>query len=136
MRPDVVVEEAELDKSAVERFEGINRDLSGHVLETLDPKAIIQYATDDAKASGRTFKPIGKHDTPAKGHWKVALVIAPGEDYHWYRQNTDGTWSGKAGTTEATKLDASRHVIKDPEKADRGIYTQFIGYFEIGSAEK
>lgn len=28
----------------------------------------------------------------------VALVIAPGIDYHWYKQDSDGYWSHKPET--------------------------------------
>ncbi len=60
---------------------------------------------------------------------KVALVIWPGWDYHWYRQDSDGKWSHKPGSTEATNLDNSYNEITDPETADRGGYTEFCGYF-------
>ena len=32
-----------------------------------------------------------------KCHYKVLLVIFPGIDYHWYRQDDDGKWSHKRG---------------------------------------
>jgi hypothetical protein len=59
----------------------------------------------------------------------VALVIAPGIDYHWYRRGTDGFWTHKMGPTPATNLDNSGHTITNPETADRGMYTVFAGYF-------
>ncbi len=49
----------------------------------------------------------------------VALVVAPGEDYHWYRYNDDGTWTHKPGETEATSEDSSGAAIADPRTADR-----------------
>jgi hypothetical protein len=68
--------------------------------------------------------------------WKVALVIAPGDDFHWYRQDADGTWSHKPGGTPATQSDASGNPITDPRTADRdyrGVgganYTLFCGCF-------
>ena len=70
-----------------------------------------------------------------KGNWKVALVLALGLDYHWYRQNTDGTWSHKQGSGPVTNLDGdgiNGHLITDIKTADRGIYTVLIGYFEVG----
>jgi len=60
---------------------------------------------------------------------KVALVIAPEWDYHWYRQGHDGMWSHKPGGTPATQLDNSGKLITTPETADRGWYTDFCGYF-------
>ena len=59
----------------------------------------------------------------------VALVIAPGHDFHWYRRDRDGMWSHKPGATEATNLDDSDRPISDPRTADRGAYTQFCGFF-------
>lgn len=52
------------------------------------------------------------------GTYEIALVVDPGVDYHWYRQNPDGTWSGKSGHPEATNLDASGNTIDDPRTAD------------------
>ena len=40
-------------------------------------------------------------------------------DYHWYRQDADGTWSHKPGLSTVTNLDASGQPISDPELADR-----------------
>ncbi|KRD32054.1 hypothetical protein ASE35_13950 [Lysobacter sp. Root916] len=63
----------------------------------------------------------------------VALVVAPGEDYHWYRRDAYGTWSHKPGQTAATNLDNSGSPINDPQYADRGPYTDFCGYFRLWS---
>lgn len=63
----------------------------------------------------------------------VALVVAPGEDFHWYRRDRFGTWSHKPGQTPATHLDNSGSQIYDPEYADRGNYTDFCGYFRVWS---
>ena len=60
---------------------------------------------------------------------KVAMVIWPNYDYHWYRMDRDGKWSHKPGSTEATNLDNSGNIIIDPQTANRGGYTVFCGYF-------
>jgi hypothetical protein len=64
---------------------------------------------------------------------KIALVVDPGTDYHWYRLGTNGMWSHKPGGTQATNLDASGNPIPNPETADRCsgwlCYTDFCGYF-------
>jgi hypothetical protein len=60
---------------------------------------------------------------------KMALVIRPGHDYHWYRRDTNGLWSHKPGGAHATNLDNSGNVIRDPRTADRGNYTDFVGFF-------
>lgn len=68
--------------------------------------------------------------TCAEGRQKIALAIAPEFDFHFYRQDADGTWSHKPGNTApATNLDDSGRAITDPATADRGIYTEFGGYF-------
>ncbi|MCF6441803.1 hypothetical protein L1077_20410 [Pseudoalteromonas luteoviolacea] len=59
-----------------------------------------------------------------------ALVLAPHYDYHWYRRDSNRRWSHKPGSTNATNLDNSNRTIYDPQRADRGVYTQFCGYFE------
>lgn len=63
------------------------------------------------------------------GKTKIALVIWPGVDYHWYRQDRDGRWTHKPGSTPATNLDNSGRIITNPETANRGGYTQFVGYY-------
>lgn len=60
---------------------------------------------------------------------QVALVIAPGFDYHWYRRDRNGLWSHKPGETEATNLDNAGDFIIDPRTADRGPYTIFCGCY-------
>lgn len=64
----------------------------------------------------------------------VALVVAPGYDYHWYRKDKDGKWSHKIGTAPATNLDNSNNIIVDPQTADRGPYTNFCGYFCVNKS--
>jgi len=64
---------------------------------------------------------------------KIALVVDPGTDYHWYRLDSDGMWTHKPGGTQATNLDNSNNPISNPETADRCggylCYTDFCGYF-------
>ncbi len=59
---------------------------------------------------------------------KIALVVAPGWDYHWYRLDSGGMWSHKPGGTRATNVDNSGNPISNPETANRGYYTDFCGY--------
>ncbi len=74
----------------------------------------------------------GEEDlTPDKGHY-IALVLdltMGDDDYHWYRQNDDGTWSHKPGRTAVINTDNSGDIITDPEHCDRGAYTVWGGYF-------
>ena len=61
--------------------------------------------------------------------WYMALVIWPGEDYHWYRYQSNGYWGHKPGRTAAKNTDNSGAVIYNPETANRGGYTNFCGYW-------
>ena len=82
-----------------------------------------------------TFRRIGRYDVCPAGTYKVALVVgvypngAP--DYHWYRQDADGLWSHKPGITEVSRTDKSGKLIIDPMTAERGYYTQFLGYYVV-----
>ena len=76
---------------------------------------------------------------PARSY-KVALVVSPGNalgagnDYHWYRQNPDGTWSHKPGLLAVSNKDSGGEIIVDPRTANRNPpgpvnYTEFCGCF-------
>lgn len=67
---------------------------------------------------------------PEEGHL-VALVVAPGWDYHWYRKDRTGWWSHKPGSTAATSLDNAGKKIYDPRSADRGPYTDFCTFMVV-----
>jgi len=62
----------------------------------------------------------------------VALFIWPGEDYHFFRLDSNGLWSQKSGRTEARAVDDSGRRIIDPRTADRGPYTVFAGWLGVG----
>lgn len=66
--------------------------------------------------------------TPAQGHF-IALVVAPGYDYHWYRLDRNRMWSHKPGGTPARNTDNAGKLISDPEKCSRYPYTDFCGYY-------
>lgn len=65
----------------------------------------------------------------AMNQTKIAVFLWPGVDYHWYREDSNGYWSHKPGSTYATNVDNSNDLITDPEDADRGYYTTLVGYF-------
>jgi hypothetical protein len=71
-----------------------------------------------------------KNACPRLGHL-VALVVAPGWDFHWYRKGPDGLWTHKPGSTQATNLDNSGNIITDPRTADRGPYTDFCAFMIV-----
>jgi hypothetical protein len=99
-------------------------------------------------------------------HYLVALVTTSNDateydhvaktvrraDYHWYRQNPDGTWSHKPGHGAAVATDSDGHAITNPETAARISkldpfvtatgetyqqvidYNEFCGYFYVKSS--
>ncbi len=101
------------------------------------------------EADGRGGKITFLGDTPestlgaGKGTYVVALVVDAQDgiqDYHWYRHDADGSWSGKSGTAPVTNLDASGNRILDPRAANRNYgsdttgalnYTEFVGYYAV-----
>lgn len=122
------------------------------------PNTILEYVGYDAEVYGFTFEPIGRDGICPSGTYKVALVLSVYEedtvskygtpmayDYHWYRQNPDGTWSHKPGRSNVINTDYSGNVIYDPELADRDTqshisqdgerkyldYELFIGYYYV-----
>ena len=66
-----------------------------------------------------------KFDEPcAKGFYKIFLTInSKGEDYHWYRQDKNGYFSHKRGSSDVYDVDASGEKIKNPVTANRN-YTK------------
>jgi hypothetical protein len=74
--------------------------------------------------------PKANNRCPKEGHL-VALVVAPGSDFHWYRKGRTGYWSHKPGGTQATNRDNSGHLISDPRTADRGYYVDFCTFMVV-----
>ena len=67
---------------------------------------------------------ITKFITPCKpGYSKIAIVIDPNNDYHFYRQDSNGFWSHKPGGQPVTNLDASNKLIYNPEFCNRDYRT-------------
>ena len=87
------------------------------------------------------------------GTYIVALVVDTRDgvqDYHWYRHNPDGSWSGKGGSNFATNRDYDNRLIVDPRTANRYVgrtrpgdrpsgtldYNQFVGYYAVAPGAK
>ena len=83
-----------------------------------------------AVADGAIAAPSAHNRCPHEGHL-VALVIAPGFDFHWYRKGRNGYWSHKPGSTPVVNVDNSNHLIPDPRTANRGMYTQFCTFMVV-----
>lgn len=64
----------------------------------------------------------------------MALVIAPGWDYHWYRHQRGGFWGHKPGSTAARNVDSNGVLITDPQTCARGPYTNFCDFFYAGKS--
>ena len=94
---------------------------------------IVELTKSDAEFVDIRFEESTAEASCPSGTYKVALVVDPLDDYHWYRQNPDGTWSSKSGWLPVTELDASGHAISDPRMSDRDYgfvnYTEFGGFF-------
>lgn len=73
---------------------------------------------------------VGKYSVVPDGTYKVALV-SYSYDYHWYRQDSDGYWSHKPGTTAVKRTYNSGNLILDPETCDRGPYVNFLGFYAV-----
>ncbi|ECI7593179.1 hypothetical protein S958_003652 [Salmonella enterica subsp. enterica] len=59
-----------------------------------------------------------RNDNCPKGYHKIYLVIAPSVDYHWYREDSKGSWSHKPGNAEISDVDASWAPITNSLSAD------------------
>ena len=85
---------------------------------------LINIIAADADAMGYYFEKVEPGDELVKSTWLVALVY--GEDYHWYRQNSDGTWSHKPGITRVRNYDINGNIIYDPQYCEWGMLIQVL----------
>lgn len=69
------------------------------------------------------------------GYRKAYFAIddSTNSDYHFYRQNKDGTWSHKPGSTPVRRIDYNGNIIYNPETARRESssyqYKKSCGFF-------
>lgn len=84
---------------------------------------LISLVEADAEAIGKNFQP---YEEGMEGGYVVLLVVSPGIDYHWYRQDSDGTWSHKRGVYPVETGVAD--PILDAQKLG---YIDIVGYFYI-----
>jgi hypothetical protein len=97
---------------------------------------------DGAKKYGATNAT--KNVPCPKNSRKIAGVIqdksAPAwNDYHWYRQESNGLWTHKRGKKLVEHVDASGNPISDPAVADRDYagssdYDKFCGYLCVSNS--
>lgn len=56
----------------------------------IEASRILELFEADAAAEGFVFERVNAGETCPNGTYKVVLVVDPGFDNHWYRQNSDG----------------------------------------------
>jgi hypothetical protein len=104
---------------------------TGHEYNAFDCVAVGNGAVSDGLRSVSCDTGCGCRDCCHQ----VALVIWPGQDFHWYRLDRNGRWSHKPGATEARDVDNSGNPISAPRTADRGPYTVFCGCYCVCKGE-
>jgi hypothetical protein len=91
---------------------------SGTGLQSLTIPEVLRCALSD----GFYDECVGKKNRGIK----IWFCVAPGWDYHWYRQTKpmggEERWCHKMGGTPARNTDDSGNFITDPRTADRGSY--------------
>lgn len=100
--------------------------------------AFVRQTIRGNESDGMIFT--GREIESREGFYRVALYarrakegatsMYEGHEYHYMRQNRDGTWSQKFGGLNVMNTDNSGNIITDPERADMGAYN-FIGYFLV-----
>lgn len=124
----------------IQNFEGKLQpgQLAGSVYDSLTESSIYNAVVKDGPylGNGRTIRRSNASESVGAKEYKVALVIAPNKDYHWYVLNSNGYWSHKRGQTEVTNVDASGKKITNPKTCDRNYggglnYSTFCNYYII-----
>lgn len=93
-------------------------EVTNKTFTALTESSIVKAVQSDKKGSSNFYKTTA-NTKPPKGFRKVALVIAPNVDYHWYEQNSDGYWSHKQGLSPISNVDANGKKISNPIDAAR-----------------
>ena len=73
------------------------------------------------------------------GFSKIAVIVDPNADFHFLRQDSNGYWSHKPGSTNVTNIDSDGRLIFNPElanfcypdKKEPLHYWKFCKYFEV-----
>ena len=106
---------------------GIQR--TGEIQNKNDLLKLLNY--DVAATNGTILTKTSKYAICPSNTYKVALVYDTVScDYHWYRQNSDGTWSHKPGRKPVTNLDDDGNPILDPQSAAKS-YNTFVGFYYV-----
>lgn len=99
----------------------------GEPAKATDPKSIKQAPQCPYQKQNQLPPP------EEKGYYLVALVVTSNQtrvydakekeiresDYHWFRQDDNGMWSQKQGTTPVKNTDESGNLISNPQTCNR-----------------
>jgi len=107
-------------------------DATGKAITGMSCAGVQPSAVSDGLVATSNFS----SPLAAKKGFYVALVIWPGNDFHWYRQDSSGCWSHKPGQTAARATDNKGAAITDPNMCDRGPYKDSCAYMITKSSVK
>lgn len=112
--------------------------LSGYLDEYKDKKVFTcKRLYRRIRKDNPVIKKLRPNQKVPEGYYKIALAVTSDfDDYHFYRQDNDGLWSHKNGKNRAKFTDKNSRLIKNPEKANRGKYKNFCGYYMVPKNEK
>lgn len=77
---------------------------------------------------------ISKSEHCPNGFYKVYLAVDEvSDDFHFWRQDHENTWTHKLGSNLPSTVDSNGHAIKDPEMSNRSFkkyqYDTSCAYF-------
>ncbi len=93
-------------------------EASGSIYQNISCKDVSEAAAADLGIESTAFFPYkDKTDDTL-----IALVVAPGYDFHWYRGDSDSFWSHKPGSSADSPSGFAKST-SDPTRAseDRGL---------------
>lgn len=95
----------------------------GTTISNLTYDKAYQILWFDSRLYSFSVRKIEKYEKCPEGYYKIALYVnTTKQDAHFYRQNSDGTWSHKFGSAPVTNLDYADNVIYDPDDCIRHSY--------------
>ena len=121
-----------IDYQATTTFGGITDGpfAGGTTISNLTYDKAYQILLLDGLIYSFSVRKIEKYEKCPDEYYKIALYIdTTKKDAHFYRQNSDGTWSHKAGSAPVTNLDYADNVIYNPDDCIRHsyVYEESIG---------
>ena len=99
--------------------------------------AINNMLMNDIRARGKGVSILETVDSCCVNNgYRIAFAVTEEfDDFHFYRQNKDGTWSHKIGARAVTNRDSNGNIIYKPSESyvRNGVGDEYniIGYFEI-----